>query len=70
MIQGTRDRKSAVQVCPKCNGHSVGKISKTRFFCAECCIEFSFNEQGKAVSYYADPTGTMVKATYPGKAVS
>lgn len=49
--------------CPKCGGNYVGRIGLKRFFCSNCCVEFSVDSSGKPVYYYSDPTGTVVKYT-------
>lgn len=30
--------------CPKCRGHFTGAIGINRFYCAECCCEFTVGE--------------------------
>lgn len=63
-------KSSIVQVCPNCKGHTTGRISMTHYFCSECCLEFSFDKEGKAVFFYSDPTGTVVKTGSQKEAVS
>ena len=37
------------QRCVQCQGRRVGVIGNQRYFCLECCIEFTVNEKGTIV---------------------
>lgn len=58
--------KEGVYHCPACRGTAVGRIGTSRYFCADCYLEFSYNKNNKPVFYYNDPSGISV-VRIPGK---
>ncbi|MDR3269926.1 MAG: hypothetical protein LBT32_00200 [Peptococcaceae bacterium] len=44
--------------CPFCNSHKIGRIGRERYFCAECCHEWTGTVDVTIYEILAD--GTMV----------
>ncbi|HHT02265.1 MAG TPA: hypothetical protein GXZ96_06205 [Firmicutes bacterium] len=47
-------------VCPVCHGHTIGKVGANRFYCRECCLEFSESRRGLQ-AYRLDDEGELVQ---------
>ena len=44
--------------CPICKSRKIGKINRGRYFCGECCHEWTFDE-GQVTVYAIDMDGSL-----------
>ncbi|NMA70290.1 MAG: hypothetical protein GX958_12885 [Desulfitobacterium sp.] len=45
--------------CPVCNCRAIGKVGVGQFYCWECCVEFTTNED-KTVIYDLAEDGSLL----------
>lgn len=63
-------------ICPICGSREIGKISRGRYFCGECCNEWTI-EDGDITIYQIAVDGSVIRLRnrlrekfYPQKNVS
>uniref|UniRef100_UPI00311F4EAA hypothetical protein n=1 Tax=Desulfitobacterium sp. THU1 TaxID=3138072 RepID=UPI00311F4EAA len=50
-----------MSVCPMCNSRETGKINRGRYFCGECCHEWTVENEGSITVYRITSDGTIVR---------
>ena len=48
--------------CPVCNSHNTGKTGSCMYFCSNCLLEFTVQEDAPQI-FYMDPEGNPVTIT-------
>lgn len=46
--------------CPRCAGSGVGRVGAERYYCWDCCIEFTV-DKGEVRLYQLDEEGAAVE---------
>ena len=58
VLLGTKDTPDIR--CVLCHDRRVGIVGKQRYFCSECCIEFTVGEKGTTV-YLTNADGIVIR---------
>lgn len=53
-------------ICPICGSREIGKISRERYFCGECCNEWTI-DNGEIAIYQIAPDGSAVRLRSKGR---
>lgn len=51
--------------CPLCAGSSLGKIGSGQYYCWNCLVELSGDEEQGLTAYYVDEEGVLQALTPP-----
>ena len=47
--------------CPICGSRETGKINRGRYFCGECCHEWTVEDEGSITIYKIAVDGTIMR---------
>jgi len=47
--------------CPICGSRETGKINRGRYFCGECCHEWTVEDEGSITVYKIAVDGTIMR---------
>lgn len=59
-----------MNVCPMCNSRETGKINRGRYFCGECCHEWTIENEGHITVYRITSDGAIVRLRSKGNLAS
>lgn len=52
-------------ICPVCRRKSAGKVAVGQYYCWECCVEFSINNDGQVVVFDVEVDGSLTAHQAP-----
>jgi transposase-like protein len=55
-----------VTFCPICGSKQIGKINRGRYFCGECCHEWTLEDEGSITVYKIAVDGTIARLRSKG----
>lgn len=60
MISWKGKEMESVWICPICGSREIGKISRERYFCGDCCNEWTM-DKGEIAIYQIASDGSAVR---------
>lgn len=52
---------ASLNTCPMCTSREIGKINRGRYFCRECCHEWTIEGEGHITVYRITSEGAVVR---------